>query len=64
MVAITASLLRSAVGHEGPLDGSLWGLCEGKGPRDLEHTYTTIINTYNHTFVFFSTNHICIHTHT
>lgn len=28
-------LVRGAVGHEGPLDHSLRGLCEGKGPRHL-----------------------------
>lgn len=32
-------LVRRAAGHEGPLDRSLWGLCEGECPRDLKHTY-------------------------
>lgn len=38
-VAVTSQplvfLVRGAVGHEGPLDHSLRGLCEGKGPRHL-----------------------------
>lgn len=62
-MAVKAFLIRSAVGHEGPLDGSLWGLSEGKGPCDLEHMYTIVINTYNHTFGLLSINHICTHTY-
>lgn len=36
-MGLTSLLIRGAAGHEGPLDGSFWGLCEGESPRDLEH---------------------------
>lgn len=41
-MAVATLLLRGAAGDEGPLDGSLGGLGEGKGPCDLEHTINTI----------------------
>lgn len=51
-MAVRAFLIRRAAGHERPLDGSFWGLCEGKGPCDLERTYTVVINAYSLTFGF------------
>jgi len=35
-----ALLIRSIVGHERPLDHTLGGLGEGKGPGHLKHTHT------------------------
>lgn len=39
-MVLTTFLIWSAVGHEGPLDSSFRGLCEGKRPCDLKHTYS------------------------
>lgn len=52
-MAVAALLLRGAAGHEGPLDGSLGGLCEGKGPCDLEHTCRRNQHTQSHVCVIF-----------
>lgn len=52
-MAVAALLLRGAASHEGPLDGSLGGLCEGKGPCDLEHTCRRNQHTQSHVCVIF-----------
>lgn len=44
-----AFLIRSTTGHERPLDHTLRGLSERKGPRHLAHTHThrlLVINTF------------------
>ena len=42
-------LIGGTVGHERPLDHTLWGLGERKSPCDLEHTYSRRMSI-NHTF--------------